>query len=147
MRPQLIAVANQKGGCGKTTTAINLAACLALKGVRTALIDLDPQSHATLGLGQSELVEGPGLAELMAGWSGPDQVLHPVAEGLDLVPSSWRLDDLETRLVRQESDAGFLRPVLQEACGNHQVLVLDCPPSTGLLTRGALDMADLVLIP
>ena len=143
----VIAIANQKGGCGKTTTAVNLSACLGLNGQRVLLVDLDPQSHATVGLAGPEAPEGPGVAELIAGWTGPQEVIRSVADGLDLLPSSWRLADLEVRLTRDGADPTFLLEQFQKLTEQYSLEILDCPLGTGLLTRAALAAADLVLVP
>ena len=145
----IIAIANQKGGCGKTTTAVNLGACLGRNGEKVLLVDLDPQCHATIGLGDPEAAEGPGIVEAVTGWTPrqDQEVIRTVAEGLDLLPSSWRLSDLEMRLIRNGDDPALLRQALLELSGSYTHVVLDCPPSTGPLTRAALSMADLLLVP
>ena len=143
----VITVANQKGGCGKTTTAVNLGACLGRNGEKVLLVDLDPQCHATIGLADPEAADGPGVVEAVTGWTSPQEVVRTVAEGLDLLPSSWRLSDLEMRLIREGDDPTLLRQSLLELGGSYTHVVLDCPPSTGPLTRAALSMADLLVVP
>jgi chromosome partitioning protein len=144
---RIIAIANQKGGCGKTTTAMNLSACLGLRGEKVLLADLDPQSHATVGLAGPTAPDGPGIAELIAGWAGPQEARRTVTEGLDLLSSSWRLADLEIRLTREGAEPTFLLEALRKLPGKYSLTVLDCPPGTGLLTRAALAAADLVVVP
>ncbi|MFQ5717919.1 MAG: ParA family protein [Acidobacteriota bacterium] len=142
-----IAVANQKGGCGKTTTAVNLSACLADKGERVLMMDLDPQSHATVGLAGPTAAEGPGLAEILGGWARAEETIQQVGDGLDVVASSWRLADIESRLIRQDTGPTFLAELLDGLPRPYDRIILDCPPSTGLITRAALAAAGLVLVP
>ncbi|MFQ5670018.1 MAG: ParA family protein [Acidobacteriota bacterium] len=143
----ILAITNQKGGCGKTTTAVNLSACLGLQEKRVLLVDLDPQSHATIAISNQEAVESPGLAEVLSGALSGAQAIRPVAEGVDLLPSSWRLDDVTLRLTRESPDPAFLGQALQPLDTTYDFILFDCPPSTGPLTRGALAACDLVLLP
>jgi chromosome partitioning protein len=110
-------------------------------------VDLDPQCHATVAVGATEAVEGPGIAEVLGGWASPEATAIDVAPGLRLLPSSWRLADLETRLTLEEVPSTRLAEALRGASGGAETLVLDCPPGTGLLTRSALAAADLALLP
>ena len=145
---RITACTNQKGGVGKTTTVINLAAFLALSGTRTLVIDLDPQGNATSGLGVDRrsverssydaLVDRAPLSELVMG--------TPV-EGLDLLPSSPSLSGAEVELVGLAGRERRLTASLAELNGRYERVLIDCPPSLGLLTVNALTAADGVLIP
>jgi chromosome partitioning protein len=145
---RITACTNQKGGVGKTTTVINLAAFLALSGTRTLVIDLDPQGNATSGLGIDRrsvkrssydvLVDRAPLSEL---------VMETPVEGLDLLPSSPSLSGAEVELVGLAGRERRLTASLAELNGRYERVLIDCPPSLGLLTVNALTAADGVLIP
>ncbi len=146
-----IAIINQKGGCGKTTTAINLGAVLAGKGYRTLLVDMDPQSHCALGLSVPENRIQQGTAELLrAGLDGtvgvPDLVWQ-VSRNLDLVPSTMALATMEQRLSSAPDKDRRLSQVLAPVQDRYDICVVDCPPSIGLLTFNALRACDEVIIP
>ncbi|TVQ52776.1 MAG: hypothetical protein EA377_09380, partial [Phycisphaerales bacterium] len=140
-----IALVNQKGGCGKTTTAINLAATFARRGVRTLLIDMDPQSHCAAGLGVPEAHIESGIAEAMLHENpatlDPEDYLWKVARNLDLIPSTTRLAGLEapTGGLHQRPDRD--RRLEYVLCGlrdRYDLCLIDCPPTIGLLTFNAL---------
>jgi len=142
-----IAIANQKGGVGKTTTAINIATALAATGWNVLLVDLDPQGNASTGLGVTTAERHHSSYDLLI-----DQV--PIAEcamptripGLDLIPATVDLSGAEVELVSIEDRTGKLRAALQADCG-HEICLIDCPPSLGLLTLNALTAADTLLVP
>ena len=141
----VFAVANQKGGVGKTTTTINLAACLAEAGERTLVVDLDPQANATSGLGERangrssyDLLDGAPLADLVQRTSFPN---------VDLVASRGELAGAEVELARREGGERFLAASLADARERYPFVFLDCPPSLGPLTVNALAAAERVLVP
>jgi chromosome partitioning protein len=141
----VFALANQKGGVGKTTTAVNLAACLAEAGARTLVVDLDPQANATSGLGEQangtssyELLDGAPLAE----------VAHSTRfANLDVVPSKPELAGAVVELAQHGDGETFLAPALAPARERYDYSFVDCPPSLGPLTVNALAAADRVLVP
>jgi len=139
------AVANQKGGVGKTTTAINLAACLAEAGQRSLVVDLDPQANATSGLG--ERANGHSTYDLLDGAPLAGLVRHTRFANLDLVPSKPDLAGAAVELARREDGERYLAGPLQGARADYRFVFLDCPPSLGPLTVNALAAADRVLVP
>jgi len=141
----IYALANQKGGVGKTTTAINLAACLAEAGSPALVVDLDPQANATSGLG--ERANGHSTYDLLDGAPLGELVRHTRFDNLDLVPSKPDLAGAAVELARREDGETYLRPGLEEARSRYRFVFLDCPPSLGPLTVSALAAADLVLVP
>jgi chromosome partitioning protein len=141
----IYALANQKGGVGKTTTAINLAACLAEAGERALVIDLDPQANATSGLG--ERANGHSTYDLLDGAPLAELVRHTRFANLDLVPSKPDLAGAAVELAQHADGETFLRAGLEEARDSYRFVFLDCPPSMGPLTVNALAAADKVLVP
>ncbi len=142
-----IAVANQKGGCGKTTTAINLSACLGRAGMSVLLIDIDPQGHASLGLGRGR-EEAPGLYEVFIEESAlPDAILFDVLPGVDLIPATISLVAIEHLLADLPKRERQLARHLEVLAPAYDFIVIDCPPTLGLLFFNALRAADLVLVP
>lgn len=143
----VIAIANQKGGCGKTTTAINLSAALGEDGARVLLIDMDPQGHASLGLGQRS-TELPGLYEVFTGQCELEDVIHEgAAWGVDLIPASISLAAVEQLLSDRMERERQLSRQLDTVNYLYDYVVLDCPPSLCLLTVNALRAATQVLVP
>ena len=145
MPGSVYALANQKGGVGKTTTAINLAACLAEAGARTLVVDLDPQANATSGLG--ERATGQTTYDLLDGAPFDDCVTHTRFENLDLVPSSPELAGAVVELAHHDAGESYLTQSLAGARDRYEFTFLDCPPSLGPLTVNALAAADCVLVP
>lgn len=149
----IIAVANQKGGVGKTTTVVNLAAALTERGRRVLAIDLDPQGSLTLALGlnpdscertiRDALIPGLGVRRP----SGLDSLVVQAAAGFGLVPANARLTEADTSLLEDKSGMFRLREAFQATEGNYDYNVVDCPPTLGILTSNALVAANRVLIP
>lgn len=142
-----IAIINQKGGVGKTTTAVNLGAGLAEAGRRVCVIDLDPQSHASLHLGLS-LAEGdPSMYDVLTGEIRISDIRHPINDCLSVVPASLDLAAAEMELAGEVGREIILRDKLAEDNEEFDYLILDCPPSLGVLTLNALTAVNEVFLP
>jgi chromosome partitioning protein len=145
MPGRVYALANQKGGVGKTTTAINLAACLAEAGERTLVVDLDPQANATSGLG--ERANGSSSLDLLDGIPLPKLAKQTRFARLDLVPAKAELAGAAVELSRRGDGERYLTDALAGATADYAFVFVDCPPSLGPLTVNALAAADRVLVP
>ncbi len=143
----LYAIANQKGGVGKTTTAVNSAACVAEAGLATLLIDLDPQCNATVGLGLPKDLS-PNVYDVVSEEHTIEEAIRPSAvSGLDIVPSHPDLAAATVELPRIRGSETRLREVLEPVRDRYALCFIDCPPSLGPLTIGALIAADRVIVP
>jgi chromosome partitioning protein len=146
--PRVVALANQKGGVGKTTTAINLGAALAHRGVQVLLVDVDPQANTSSGLGVDPRRARLSVYELLLGEARVDEVALPTSvEGLFLVPSTPALAGAEIELAAAPEREQRLRLALADLAGGYGLVLIDCPPSLGLLTLNALAAAGETLIP
>ncbi|MBU1179505.1 AAA family ATPase [Patescibacteria group bacterium] len=145
---QVIAVVNQKGGVGKTTTSVNLSVFLAALGKFVLLIDLDPQANASSGLGIDHTNLERGIYEVLSGQNSfRDVVQNTVQDGLRIAPASISLAGAGVELVNVENRESRLHRALDEVRGAYDYILIDCPPSLGLLTINGLVAADKVLIP
>ena len=145
---KVIVIANQKGGVGKTTTAVNLAACMAVTEIPTLIIDMDPQSNATSGLG-IELSNGDkSIYDVMInGIDAKKAIRNSELPHLDILPSSTTLVGAEIELVPALARETILKGALGSVNGEYEYIFIDCPPSLGLLTLNSLTAADTVLVP
>jgi chromosome partitioning protein len=149
VQPRIIAVANQKGGVGKTTTAVNVAACLASVGKRVLLFDLDPQANATSGLGLEKTEGGSAYRVLLGEGSLLDKVQKTEFAGLEMIPGEVDMCAADIEIARMENYVqrvkSALEPVRQS--GRFDIVLIDCPPSLGILTINAFAAAEGLLVP
>ncbi len=142
----ILSISNQKGGVGKTTSAINISAGLALMGKKTLLLDLDPQGNATSGLGIEK--NNKGIYDvLVTGESIFDVILHTNIEKLDIIPSNIELSGATVEMVALKDRERLLKTALDKIKGDYDYIIIDCPPSLDLLTVNAFTATDKVLVP
>jgi chromosome partitioning protein len=145
---KILGIVNQKGGVGKTTTAINLAACLALDGLKILLVDCDPQANASSGLGVQRDDNRNSIYDVLMGDAAAAQVLLPTEiPNLTLLPGSKNLTGANIELANAEDRALKLRVALESIQKNYDLVVLDCPPALDLLTLNSLAAADSLIVP
>ncbi len=145
---KIVAVANQKGGVGKTTTAINLAACIALKGYKTLVIDSDPQGNASSGLGVNRDRLRYCIYDLIINRVPVQEVICSTRiKNLDIIPATIQLAGAEVELAARDSRENYLKDAIQSITSRYDWIVIDCPPSLGILTLNALNAAESVIIP
>lgn len=145
---RIISVTNQKGGCGKTTTAVNLSASLALNGRRVLLIDLDPQAHATLGLEiKSDLSIYNVLSKLTDKKASLEDIIQNISKNFDIAPSSIILSTLEQELAGEIGRESRMWDILNDFRAIYDYIIIDCPPNLGILTINALRAAEEVIVP
>ena len=143
---RIIAVSNQKGGVGKTTTSVNLAACVAEKGKRVLLVDIDPQGNASSGLGVTE--RSPSIYDVLLGEESAENAVRKTEfDNLSVLPSDMALAGAEIELVAIPERETLLRKALETVRSQFDYIFIDCPPSLSLLTLNAMTAADSVLIP
>lgn len=145
---KIVAVTNQKGGVGKTTTAINLSACIAMQGFRVLLVDMDPQGNATSGLGVNRRRLKYCVYDLLINGLGLEKVVTRTRiDRLDLIPATIQLAGAEVEMATRERREYLLRESLEKVRQYYDYILIDCPPSLGLLTVNALTASNSVLIP
>lgn len=145
---RIIAIANQKGGVGKSTTAINLSACLAEMGKKILTIDIDPQGNTTSGLGVDKNSVESTLYELLLGEADvKNTIIKNVVENLDLIPSNVNLSGAEIELIGIEEKEYILKEITDKIRRKYDYIIMDCPPSLSMLTINALTAATSVLVP
>ncbi len=145
---KVIAVANQKGGVGKTTTNVNLSACLAEQGKKVLTIDIDPQGNTTSGLGIDKKSVPYSIYDVIInGLDAREAILHTVCENLDIIPSNIQLAGAEIELVSVMSRETVLKRAMEPIKDMYDYILIDCPPSLGLITINSLTAADKVLVP
>ena len=145
---RIIAIANQKGGVGKTTTAINLAACLAEAGQKILIIDIDPQGNTTSGFGLPKTDIEKTVYEVLLGECNiKDAIVENIIDNLDILPSNVNLAGAEIDLIDVDNREYILKESILEVRDRYDYIILDCPPSLSMLTVNAMTAADTVLVP
>ena len=145
---RIIAIANQKGGVGKTTTAINLSACLAENGKKVLAVDIDPQGNMTSGLGLEKEAVDKTIYDLMIGDASIDDVIYKeVIENLDILPTDINLSGAEIELIGTDNKEFIIRNEVHKVKDQYDFIIIDCPPALSVLTINAMTTADSVLVP
>lgn len=145
---KIISFANQKGGVGKTTTCINLSAYVAAMGKKVLVVDLDPQGNATSGLGVDKDSDMKTVYDLISGDSAAEEVIkNTLIEGLDILPSTVDLAGAELEMVEMPQREKIMKGILEPLKESYDYIMIDCPPSLGLITVNALTASDSVIIP
>lgn len=145
---RIIAVANQKGGVGKTTTSINLSACLAEAGQKVLVVDVDPQGNTTSGLGVDKNNVENTIYEMMLGeCTVEESIIKDVLENLDVMPSNVNLAGAEIDLIGVDEREYILQKAMEKVRNNYDFIIVDCPPSLSMLTVNAMTASDTVLVP
>lgn len=145
---RIIAIANQKGGVGKTTTSVNLSACLAEAGKKVLLVDLDPQGNTTSGLGiEKNELEKTAYEVISGELPIQEGIISELFENLSLLPANRNLSGAEIELITTENMQYIMKEKLEEVREDYDFIILDCPPALGMLTVNAMTAADSVLVP
>ena len=145
---RIIAIANQKGGVGKTTTAINLSACLAAENKKVLVIDMDPQGNTSSGFGLDKNNIENTVYEILLGESDIEEcIIKNVLDNMDIIPANVNLSGAEIELIGVDMKEYILRWQVRKVADNYDFIIIDCPPSLSMLTVNSMTTADTVLVP